>query len=132
MTSAQRKLVWEWIASLFLLAAIVLLTDRVMDSWLWLKWCALVAALVMRALTGQTYRPSEGNNVITNTIAEHPWLNWWGAACTAVVVFTAFLSMDALSHWTKTAILRLILLALAIAFGPAIVLVERRRFQERA
>jgi hypothetical protein len=39
--------------------------------------------------------------------------------------------MDTLSHMSKAGVLRQIVLALAAAFGPAIVLVELRRFRER-
>ena len=131
MTPAQRNLLWEWVASLFLLAVVMLLGAPIIESWHWLRWPALVVAVLFRVVANQGYIAGGGSNVISDTVASHRWLNWWAAICTVAIVGAAFSAMDTLSHMTKAAVLRQILLALAVAFGPAIVLVERRRFQER-
>jgi len=131
MTPAQRGLIWEWVASFILVGVVLLLTGPIMESWQWLKWLALLGAMIVRGVAHQGYGDS-GSNAISDTVASHPWLNWWAVLCTIAVVGAAFSTMDTLSHMSKAAVLRQIFLALGIAFGPAIVLVELRRFRERA
>lgn len=126
MNSAQRRLVAKCVGVASFVAAVVVFEDWILDNWSWLQWAVLGLFPIVAALEGRPERPPD----IEGWARRHPFIKWWLAGCTSVILAVAYAATHTSFRIDEAWILRACFLALGLMLGPFAVVGVVEKYRE--
>ena len=126
----QRRLVREWLVGGGLLLAFVVFDEFAEGNAWWLRFVVMTLAMIALAGRSRLELADAGRSNLADLADNAPWLKVWVGICGVAIAIAAIYITKRSIDLSSFGFFGVILIPLAIMFGPFVVLNERRKFIE--